>query len=255
MKKKSPAKSEAVPQKLPEPVQERTEMEARMLADHKSKVKSRLKAPRFKLSQKDGNDTHLTVESKSASAQQIDTLAALNAFGTTSIDLQNYMMCELLEAVCKTDRSLSVREDNINGLFAAMQGIEPRDEIESMLASQMVATHFAAMRVMRQLKNSDAITQQDSNGNLATKLLRTYTAQMEALQRYRSKGQQKMTVEHVHVYEGGQAIVGNVTQPQGGGAIIKTEDQPHAKEITHAPMPEMPSKNKKRQRVPIPSHA
>jgi len=54
-----------------------------------------------------------------------------------------------------------------------------------MLATQMVATHLAAIRVLRQLKFSDAITQQDSNGNLAVKLLRTFTMQLEALQRYR----------------------------------------------------------------------
>jgi len=33
---------------------------------------------------------------------------------------------------------------------------------------------------------------------------------LEALQRYRGKGQQKVTVEHVHVNAGGQAIVGTV---------------------------------------------
>jgi hypothetical protein len=35
---------------------------------------------------------------------------------------------------------------------------------------------------------------------------------MEALSRYRGKVEQKMTVEHVHVYQGGQAIVGQVSQ-------------------------------------------
>jgi hypothetical protein len=49
------------------------------------------------------------------------------------------------------------------------------------------------------------------------KLLRTFAAQTEALQRYRGKGQQKVTVEHVHVHTGGQAIVGSVSQ-SGGGA-------------------------------------
>jgi len=39
------------------------------------------------------------------------------------------------------------------------------------------------------------------------KLLRTYAMQMEALQRYRGKGEQKMTVEHVHVYQGHAAAV------------------------------------------------
>ena len=70
-----------------------------------------------------------------------------------------------------------------------------------------VATHFAATRALRRLKGSDTVPQQDSNGNLAVKLLRTFAAQTEALRRYRGKGQQKLTVEHVHVHTGGQAIV------------------------------------------------
>ena len=70
-----------------------------------------------------------------------------------------------------------------------------------------VATHFAATRALRRLKGLDTVSQQNSNGNLAVKLLRTFAAQTEALQRYRAKGQQKVTVEHVHVHTGGQAIV------------------------------------------------
>jgi len=60
-----------------------------------------------------------------------------------------------------------------------MRGIGARDEIEGMLATQMVATHIAAIRVLRQLKGSETITQQDSNGNLAVKLLRTFTMQLD----------------------------------------------------------------------------
>ena len=39
---------------------------------------------------------------------------------------------------------------------------------------------------------------------------------MEALNRYRGKGQQKMTVEHVHVHDGGQAMVGQFTHEGEG---------------------------------------
>jgi len=62
-----------------------------------------------------------------------------------------------------------------------------------------------------------------ANVNHATKMLRTFTAQMEALKKYRTGGQQKVTVEHVHVNEGGQAIVGNVSQG-GGGSIDKKSE-------------------------------
>jgi hypothetical protein len=83
------------------------------------------------------------------------------------------------------------------------------------------------------------------------KLARTFAAQVEALKRYRSGGQQKMTVQHAHVAEGGQAIVGNVTSPaEGVGARKKPEDQPHA--LAYAPGVEMPRHvEKEREAVPI----
>jgi hypothetical protein len=141
--------------------------------------------------------------------RDIDAVRLLSAFGTADPGFANFMLTDIIKAGCDT-RQAGSPEAGINDTLAAVTGIGARDEIEGMLATQMVATHVAAIRVLRQLKFSDAITQQDSNGNLAVKLLRTFTMQLEALQRYRGKGQQKVTVEHVHVNAGGQAIVGSV---------------------------------------------
>jgi len=55
------------------------------------------------------------------------------------------------------------------------------------------------------------------------KLARTFTTQMEALKKYRTGGERKMTVEHVTVNEGGQAIVGNVSR---GGQKKKSRATP-----------------------------
>ena len=55
----------------------------------------------------------------------------------------------------------------------------------------------------------------ETNVNYETKMLRTFTAQMEALKRYRTGGQQKVIVEHVHVTAGGQAIIGVVNRREG----------------------------------------
>jgi hypothetical protein len=132
-------------------------------------------------------------------------------------------------------------------------GIQPRDEIEGMLAGQMVSTHNAAMMMLRRLKSVETIQQQNSAGNLATKLLLTYTTQVEALQRYRGKGQQKVTVEHVHVHSGGQAIVGAV---QGGGVVSESEEQPHAQNaITHEPGIPVRRANPERDTVSVASGA
>jgi hypothetical protein len=54
--------------------------------------------------------------------------------------------------------------------------------------------------------------QQDSAERALNKLTRTYAMHLEAFKRHRTGGEQKVTVQHVSVNEGGQAIVGNVTQ-------------------------------------------
>jgi hypothetical protein len=70
-------------------------------------------------------------------------------------------------------------------------------------------------------------------------MIASAAAQVEALKRYRSGGEQKMTVQHVHVAEGGQAIVGNVSAPtEGVGSRKKSEVQPHA--LGYAPGVAMP---------------
>ena len=57
-------------------------------------------------------------------------------------------------------------------------------------------------------------------------------------------------MEHVHVHSGGQAVVGVVETP-GGGERPKSEDQPHAKPIAHAPQPAMRRADAEREPVPV----
>ena len=50
----------------------------------------------------------------------------------------------------------------------------------------------------------------DSCLRAAQKMMALYTRQLEALNRHRGKGQQKVTVEYVNVEAGAQAIVGSL---------------------------------------------
>lgn len=89
--------------------------------------------------------------------------------------------------------------------------LKPADGAEGMLAQQMVGTHFAALECLRRA----AIPNQTFEGRdqalkHASKLMALYARQLETLNKHRGKGQQKVTVEHVRVEKGGQAIVGNV---------------------------------------------
>ena len=85
----------------------------------------------------------------------------------------------------------------------------------------MAATHALTMNFARRLNNAKNVEQQDSAERALNKLARTFTTQMEALKRHRTGGQQKMTVEHVHVHEGGQAIVGHVEHKAEGVSAKK----------------------------------
>lgn len=110
----------------------------------------------------------------------------------------------------------------VDAALAAVQEIEPHDGVEAMLAVQMVAVHNAAMGFLRKATLPEQTFEGvDANVNRAAKLLRTYVAQVEALSRLRTKGQQTIKVEHVTVESGGQAVVGNVQL--GGGGMNENE--------------------------------
>lgn len=105
--------------------------------------------------------------------------------------------------------------------LAALKGLAPRDELEGMLASQMVATHHAAMECLsRAMIPDQTFDGREQNLKHATKLLGVYARQVEALDKHRGHGQQKITVEHVNVHAGGQAIVGNVEAGAAGSRPV-----------------------------------
>lgn len=105
--------------------------------------------------------------------------------------------------------------DFVTGFVDAM---EPQDAAEALLLTQMAATHQATMMLARRLNHVENIPQQDAAERALNKLARSFAAQMEALRKHRNGGKQTVTVQHVNVSDGGQAIVGNV---QAGGGNEK----------------------------------
>ena len=142
----------------------------------------------------------------------------MEALGTTELDFLNGLLKQLANT---GSQGKSVDESGLNFMLAVVKGIEPEDQVESMLAAQMAAVHMATMTFARRLAHVETLPQQDSAERAFNKLARTFAAQVEALKRYRTGGEQKVTVEHVHVHRGGQAIVGNVAHGPGGGRAGK----------------------------------
>jgi hypothetical protein len=103
--------------------------------------------------------------------------------------------------------------ENMEYAAAAMHAIKPQDGLEGLLAAQMVGMHTLAMEFgFRAALKDQTDLGVEVNLNRAVKASEAFAKLTEALSRYRGKGEQKMTVEHVHVHKGGQAIVGAVSQ-------------------------------------------
>jgi hypothetical protein len=171
--------------------------------------------------------------------------------GSKSDHWNNVLANQAIGSLWTKNSDAETRKRQLNATVMALSCIGPKDELEGMMAAQLIAAHNAAMECYRRAMIGDQ-TFEGRRENLAqaNKLSRTYAALLEALNRYRGKGQQKVTVEHVHVHSGGQAVVGVVETP-GGGKRTKSEEQPHAKQSAHAPEPTMPSPDQGRNAVPV----
>ena len=157
----------------------------------------------------------LRLRSKASAAAK-----TMEAFGTPDAELQTFLLYQAIQtfrgATTAEDFNYDRMAEFSNKVMALLNGIQPQDEIEGMLAVQMIAVHNAAMEALRRaMITSQTFEGAEANVNRATKMLRTFAAQMEALQRFRTGGQQKVTVEHVYVNAGGQAIVGVVNRGEG----------------------------------------
>jgi hypothetical protein len=174
--------------------------------------------------------------------------------GGSQSDQWNHIVAnDTLQALWLNNCDDQTRDLKFKAAIKGLIGIAPKDELEGMMAAQLMAAHSAAMECYRRaMIPEQTFDGRRENLSQGSKLSRTFTELLEALNRHRGKGQQKVTVEHVHVHSGGQAIVGNVEHP-GGGDTSEMEEQPHA--LAYTPGTEMRCENAKGELVPSTSDA
>ena len=200
---------------------QQTPREAETVEAFRVKLKSKPPAPSLKVKVEDGK-SEISIDHK-------DYLIGLSLFMESLKTTDTEFACGIINNLVN---SHGKGETETNYMLAMVRGIEPRDPLETMLAVQMAAIHNATLTFARRLATVETIPQQDSAERALNKLARTFTTQIEALKRYRSTGEQKMTVQHVTVNDGGQAVIGQVT---AGAGNKKSEDLPHVpKPLTHA---------------------
>jgi hypothetical protein len=182
----------------------------------------------------------------------VDRTGKLKAIGGSASDAFNNVLANAtMNTLWLKNSGPDERDRQLSAMAAALVGIAPQDELEGMLAGQLIAANAAAMECYRRaMIGEQSFEGRKENLNQANKLSRTCVTLLEALNRHRGKGiQQKVTVEHVHVHSGGQAVVGAVQA--GGGVMSQIERQPHAKLVKHAPQSPLWSEDQKLEPVPV----
>jgi hypothetical protein len=211
----------------PEPRYLPTRAELKALENQSARMATTSPAPSMKV-ESDGTTQALTPNHPN---KNIGYILLMEAIGTGDTDFLNGLLGQMAGA---SSRNGEISENSVNYMLSVIKGIKPRDQLEAMLAAQMAVVHAGVMRYGLYLNSANTLPEQDIAERGLNKLTRTYTGQMEALKRYRTGGEQKVTVQHVSVSEGGQAIVGNVTHRASERAPEKSLEQ---KPALGAPQP------------------
>jgi len=114
----------------------------------------------------------------------------------------------------------------------AAESIQAGNSLEKMLAHQMAVAHEASMRLMdralsyeaggRAMREGDSV-EACRLANAAARLMSAFQDGLLTLQKLRTGGNQTVTVQHVNVAAGAQAVIGNVRAggKDGGGENAK----------------------------------
>jgi hypothetical protein len=131
------------------------------------------------------------------------------AFGTAS-DAFVEMSLHQLQAAARLPGE-GPSELAMNAAIAMISADKPGNEMDAALSVQGAALHMVAMAVMARIGGAAGGPHRLPGLASATaKLIRAYCTTVETRRRLRSGGEQNIRVEHVHVHDGGQAIVGAV---------------------------------------------
>jgi hypothetical protein len=137
----------------------------------------------------------------------VGEMLMMKALGTANTDFTNGILRQLANVPAPSDK-----EPDLNFCMSVITGIEPRDQIETMLASQMAVIHSAVMRAAGYLARAETLVETESAERTLNKLVRSFTALVEALKRHRAADGQIIAVQNnVSVRERDHAIIDNVT--------------------------------------------
>jgi len=195
-------------------------------------------APRLKVVRREQG----TAISSDHPNEDVGRALLMEALGTADVDFGEGLVRQVIGAASHGGK---IVERELNFMLSVIKGIKPSDHLEAMLGAQMAIVYTTLMKFGQKFFSVEDLAQQEIVDRAFNKLARTFVMQMEALKRYRTGGEQKVTVQHVSVNEGGQAIVGNVTQATPQTSPEKPADKTPA--LTDARQAAMPIMGKRKR--------
>jgi hypothetical protein len=112
-------------------------------------------------------------------------------------------------------------EATLNAALATIDSMQPRSELQAILAVQIIATGFAGLRFLRQSHRNMTEDFINVYGNYAIKLLRLQNDMIQTFDRYQRGNKQTVEVRHVHIHPGGQGVVGIINPPDDRDAGVR----------------------------------
>lgn len=110
-----------------------------------------------------------------------------------------------------------------NLAFDTAETIGAKDATEQMLAHQMAAAHKAALDLLAKSAQQRDTIEQARLANTAARLMDASQKAILTLNRIRSGGRQVVTVQHVQVADGGQALIAGAMHT--GGQLARGGDE------------------------------
>lgn len=132
------------------------------------------------------------------------------ATGASSQEVGINLLTQACEAVAGPNDSAKELVGYLNTISKTMQALEPRDEIEGQLLAQLAVLHQQSMSWLGRAMRTERVNFANIYLNSASKLLTRHHEALATLMKYRRGGEQRVHVEHVHIHDGGKAIIGNV---------------------------------------------
>ena len=103
-------------------------------------------------------------------------------------------------------------ENRVNFILAVLDSLKPKNIAESMLVVQMCLCHESSLKLFSKSFSASFDEEVERCSKMALKLCRHYNNAVETMAKIRRNGKQKMVIEHVHIEDGAQAMVGNIDQ-------------------------------------------